>query len=331
MENYTSTVPDLSSLPSDAAIPVDAALCSINEFGSCWLIPVSTILTFISVTGNVATFCNILYRRMYKTVTFTCILLLALSDLLSNSAMYLGMFIFFPNMYEYYFNIPLCILSFWAFFTPVLWSSGNLVVLAYERYSLITNPILFHTSHTSCRTLKTSIAILTIISMLNITYAVILSFYKACPDFLLIVYYFAYIAVPIYFLIIGMLLYLHCSKLIKLKRHRPLAVGATKMLRFSEMTTKVYLICLTFVFGQGPFIVNDILVLLTEHNILYPNEELTYLLYQIGTLAMLANYAANPFIYFLSFDRLTSFCKSRHKLNDVASTARRSDTLSSIA
>jgi hypothetical protein len=270
-----------------------------------------------------------LYRRLYKTVTYTCILLLSLSDFLSVVNLYIGMFILYPNLYSYYFNIPLCILHFWASFTPFLWSSGNLVVLAYERYSLITNPILYHISHTSCRAITKSVAILTFMSMLNITYAVITSYYKVCPDFLLNVYYFAYIAVPTYFLVTGMLLYFHCSKLIRMKRHPPLAVGVKKKRRFSEITTKVYLICLSFVVGYCPFIINDILVLLTEHNVLDSNEGLTRLLYQIGTITMLANFAVNPFIYFLSFGRVTSVCKSKNKFHDMVKVSR-SETSTSI-
>jgi hypothetical protein len=260
-----------------------------------------------------------------------CILLLALSDFLSVATVYMGMFIFYPNLYTYYFNIPLCILFFGATFTPFMWSSGNLVVLAYERYSLITNPILYHISHTSCRAITKSVAILTVMSMLNITYAVIISYYKVCPDFLLNVYYFAYIAVPTYFLVTGMLLYFHCSKLIKMKRRPPLAVGAKKKRRFSEITTKVYLICLSFVLGYCPFIINDILVLLIEHNVVDSNEDLTPLLYQIGTTTMLANYAANPFIYFISFDKVTFVRKSKNKsqVNDMVK-ATRSETSTSI-
>jgi hypothetical protein len=71
------------------------------------------------------------------------------------------------------------------------------------------------------------------------------------------------------------------------------------------------------------------LVLLIEHNIVDSNEGLTRLLYQIGTTTMLANYAANPFIYFISFDKVASVCKSKNKPHDMVKVSR-SETSTSI-
>lgn len=321
----SKTLQDLSDLQSTSAsqnptsvyqqttIPVDVALCSVHEFLTCWLIPVSSILSLISIFGNVATITNILRRRMYKNGTYLCILLVAMGDLLATIIVYVFMFILFPMMFELYLNIPLCVLFFWVGYTYHFWAGSNIVLLAFERYSLITNPFRYQTFHRKHRAVKISLLNLFILSVLCIAYAVVLSFIESCPEFFLIMYYFAFIGVPFFFIITGMLLFLHCYKLIKIKNMPNLSLQTSNKKGFSEMTTKIYLICLSFVFSRIPFVINDFMVLFIQFGLLGPSEMWTHLLYQIGTVFILANYAINPFIYFLSFKRMKSLCKVKRR------------------
>ncbi|XP_061166807.1 olfactory receptor 51V1-like [Saccostrea echinata] len=328
MESSTSMVLGTSDPLLNITPPVNVAFCSISEFSTCWLVSVCILLTSISLGGNIATFVHILYRRLHKEVTYMCILLVALSDSLSSALVYISMFMLYPNLFKFYFNIPLCVVFFWMTFTPFMWSSGNLVLLAYERYFLIINPLRYHSSHTSKRALKTSLVILFVMSLITISYAVALSFIKQCPNFLFVMYYFAFIGVPIVLIIIGMLVYLHCSKLMKLRTLPNISLRVIKRRQFSEMTFKVYLICITYAFGQMPFVINDIIVLLTEYKVLVSTERITNILYQIGTVALLTNYAVNPFVYFLSFDRLISFCKFKNKSLYIANSTENTNTTS---
>lgn len=309
----TSTSQNSTTVYQQTTIPADVAICSVQDFLTCWLVPVSSVLSLISIFGNAATITNVLRRRMYETGTYVCILLLAMSDLLATVLVYISMFVLYPMMYELYFNIPLCVLFFWIGFTSHFWSGSNLVLLAYERYSLITNPFRYQTFHTKCRAVKTSLLMLFILSVLCIVYAVVLSFTKSCPEFLLIMYYFAFIGVPFFFIITGMLLFLHCYKLIKMKKMPNLSLQTSNKKGFSELTTKVYLICITYVFSQIPFVINDLMVLFIQYGVLGPSEMWTHVLYQIGTVSILVNYAINPFIYFLSFKRMKSLCKVKRK------------------
>lgn len=309
----TSTSQNSTTVYHQTTIPADVALCSVQEFLTCWLIPVSSVLSLISILGNAATITNVLRRRMYESGTYVCILLLAVSDLVSTVLIYILMFILSPMMNELYFNIPLCVLFFWIGFTSHFWSGSNLVLLAYERYSLITNPLRYQTFHSKRRAVKISLLILFILSVLCIAYAVVLSFTKSCPEFLLTMYYFAFIGVPFFFIITGMLLFLHCYKLIKIKRMPNLSLQTSYKKGFSELTTKVYLICITYVFSQIPFVINDLMVLFIQYGVLGPSETWTHVLYKIGTVAILANYAINPFIYFFSFKRMKSLCKVKRK------------------
>lgn len=122
----TSTSQNSTTVYHQTTIPADVALCSVQEFLTCWLIPVSSVLSLISILGNAATITNVLRRRMYETGTYVCILLLAVSDLVSTVLIYILMFILSPMMNELYFNIPLCVLFFWIGFTSHFWSGSNL-------------------------------------------------------------------------------------------------------------------------------------------------------------------------------------------------------------
>lgn len=269
-------------------------------------VTVTVIIIFaLGFVGNLVVVITMIRRELKHSKTFQMsICVLAISDLLSLLCNIGQELVFYPNI-DYFeetigFSNTFCLTSFIIFYTPYLWSSWNVVFMAYERYVLVTDAFKYITTHTGKLVLIRSVIGLLVLLVINTTYAIIMSQTKECPSYIMDTDYYSFISIPVTFTALIALVILHCAKLWKIKRCSMKRNQIPFRQMTSRMTKVVYVIVTVYILSQIPYVIYDILNFCETRNliIVWPEENYNILL-SIGVITFSINYAINPFLYSL--------------------------------
>lgn len=294
--------------------------------GFPYLCPVSIsaiCIAVIGILGNLAVIVSLIRGKLYKKTSHMSILVLAITDIMCLVVFTIREFIYFPN--EFYFmkkgvfSAELCVIIFVLNNTPYLSSCWNIMYLAYERYVLVTNPFVYMDKHTPRTVVIRAVITFVIVAIVNLAYAIIMTDLSRCPDFILIPTYYGFITVPIIGISFITLIFFHCSKVYKLKKLSTVEGRHTKSTKqFPHMTKIVYIIVITFILSQIPYLIFDVVSIFESFdNNIWPMEYYDVIL-NIGIVAFLVNYASNPFIYWIT--PLSCACKRSSTKNPPQSS-----------
>ncbi|XP_011431839.3 C-C chemokine receptor type 7 [Magallana gigas] len=295
-------------------------LCSVSISAIC--------IAVIGILGNLAVIVSLIRGKLYKKSSHMSILVLAITDIMFLVVFIIQEFIYFPNEFylKRFFSAELCVIIFVMINTPCLSSSLNIIYLAYERYVLVTNPFVYMDKHTPRTVVIRAVITFIILAIVNLAYAIIMTDLSRCPDFILIPTYYGFITVPIIGISFMSLVFFHCSKVYKIRKLSNVQGRHTKRTKqFLHMTKIVYIIVITFILSQIPYLIFDVVSIFESFdNNIWPEEYYDVILH-IGIVACLVNYASNPFIYWITplscaFKRSTIKHPPRFSINTKSET-----------
>lgn len=279
--------------------------CSPDFPYSCPITVIALSIVLVGTVGNLAVIGTLIRQKLYKKTSHMCILILALTDLLSLLLNATRECLYFPNedyfIQTYGLSDRFCIAFFVANNTPYLGSCWNVVFLAYERFVLVTNPLVYMESHTYRYAAIRGFVTLVILTIINFCYSLIMTELSKCPGFILHPSYYAFISVPTIVFALFLLLYFHCAKIRKLKRINSLEGRHVRnMPNLSNMTGTVYVIVIVFIVSQIPYLIFDVISI--YESFVYVSWPLEYydIILHVSIIVFLINYSINPFIYWIT-------------------------------
>nr|XP_022333640.1 neuromedin-U receptor 2-like [Crassostrea virginica] len=279
--------------------------CSSEFPYNCPVTCCALTIVFSGTVGNIAVVASMIRRKLYKKTSHTCILVLALTDLLSLLLYATRECLYFPNEDYFLQNFGLsdgfCVMFFVSNNTPYLGSCWNVVFLAYERYVLVTNPLVYMEKHTYRIVLIRAVVAFILMAAFNVCYSVIMTRMSKCPGFILHPSFYAFISVPTILSALFLLLYFHCAKIRKLHRINSVEGRHIRNLHnLSNMTRTVYVIVLVFIVSQIPYLIFDVISIYESFEYVIWPEEYYDVILHVSIIVFSINYAINPFIYWIT-------------------------------
>lgn len=317
---------------SDKFILSFALPCAPEFPYQCPVAVCAICIALIGIIGNAAVIVSLIREKLYKKTSLMSILVLTVTDILCLIEFTIRKFIYFPN--EFYiiekgvFTDELCVIVFVLINTPHLCSCWNVMFLAYERYTLVTNPFVYIGKHTPKIVVKRAIITFVLNAIINTVYATIMTNLSRCPDFVMHPEYYGFITIPTIAMSMFSLTFFHCSKVYKIKnpfnkegRHSRYSS------KFSHMTKIVYIIVIIFFLSQIPYLIFDMVHIYESlSNDVLPEEYFEVILH-IGIVVFLINYASNPFIYWLTPLRYACKRRSRKYSSQAISMSNQTKTI----
>lgn len=308
LRNLTGNVTgvDVNDSETEESLTTDFCLpCTVNFPYECPVTVIVLLIVLLGIIGNTAVLVAMKRQRLYKKTSHMCILILALSDILALLVNIAREFVFYPNIdyFDAVYGFPeaFCIVFFVLVYSPYIFSSVNVVFMAYERYVLVTNPLVYHETHTAQRAACRALIALIVILIINLIYAIIMSDRSECPDYLLHSEYYAFISVPLIVFSSFLLMFFHCVKMVKLSKSQSMKERYTiNMRKYSRMTKIVYIIVIIYILSQIPYVVYDIVSTCETFELIEWSEENYETILEVGIVIFPVNYAVNPFIYWLT-------------------------------
>lgn len=273
------------------------------------------ILTLVNLTVGTVANCilcfKIIKERSYHTTTFTCIFILALSDIgacISLTAASLDLnsrTIYATSISEIFEAVDRSV--FFVMATAVIWSNENTVLFAIERYSLMKNPIKYARFQTPKRIVRKSLFCLLMTLALNIC-VISIAVQLICKrmDLECLMPYFGALGILFWVTTLILLVVIHRAKI---RRLRKTNMGSDVHIHrlTSRMTKSIYAILVNYFISNGPFLVIDILKFLELFctiNWIVNGP----LLFNICFFFNSIKFTANPFIYFFCSKSLSKGC-----------------------
>lgn len=300
--------------------------CSPDFPYKCSITVIALSIVFVGTVGNLAVIGTLIRQKLYKKTSHMCILILALTDLFSLLLNATRECLYFPN--EDYFiqtfglSDHFCIAFFVADNTPYLGSCWNVVYLAYERFVLVTKPLIYMESHTYRYAVLRALVTFVILTVVNFCYSLIMTELSRCPGFILHPPYYAFISVPTIVFALFLLFYFHCTKIRKLKRINSLKGRHVRnMQSLSNMTRTVYVIVIVFIVSQIPYLIFDVISIYESFVYVFWPLEYYDIILHVGLIVFLINYSINPFIYWITPLR-TKFKRTKnHQLTPLSTVS----------
>ena len=241
--------------------------CGFNELYHCATFIICSVIFIAGFWGNCFTIFLLIAKKKFRTkATFTCINLLAFSDLMALTLTYYADMLTSTEDDLNSLSAFECTVAMTLGFTPFLISCYALVLLAVVRYHVIAYPlsvsllesrkviILLYLA--GAVAIASSLAVVAVISLQSMN----------CHDTFNNNGYLAFIHPPIIIVTIAILLVLHAMKIRRLR----LSLSArTHNLKTSirRINLVIYIIMCLFLICQLPFIIHDISTSITCHRI----------------------------------------------------------------
>jgi hypothetical protein len=269
---------------------------------------IAIVIATLGITGNIAVIVSLIRKKLYRKTSHMSILVLAVTDVLCLLVIIIRECVYFPNEFyiveKFGFSNAFCIALFVFNNTPYLSSCWNVVFLAYERYVLVTNPLVYINVHTPKVVVIRALVAFALVTIVNLVYAlitVVATGIGKCPDFVLLPLHYGFVTFPMISTALFSLIFFHCSKVSKLRKSTQLkGRHARNEQRFPHMTTIVYIIVIIFIVSQIPYLIFDVISIFEHFELMaWPFEYLDILLH-ISIIVFLINYASNPFIYWIT-------------------------------
>jgi hypothetical protein len=290
------------AFPSEFILP-----CSPNFPYSCPVAVTAIVIALLGIIGNIAVVVSIVRQNLHRKTAHMSIMVLAVTDLLCLIVIIVREIVYFPNDYylvdKYGFSVGFCIGFFVWNNTPYLSSCWNVVFLAYERYVLVTKPMVYMVSHTAKFLVIRAVATFLLVTIVNLVYAILIvqNGISQCPEFVLQPKHYGFVTVPIIFASVILLIFFHCSKVSKLKVRTSFEGRHSRNIqRIPHMTTTVYLIVIIYIVSQIPYLIFDVMSILESVKLIDWPFEFDNILLQISIVVFLTNFAINPFIYWIT-------------------------------
>lgn len=312
-ENGSTAQSGNSSNPLEKHIPV----CHPSVWFMCATYVLSLLPLVLGIIANGVLCFQILRARSYRSTTFTCILVLSVSDILSSVSMIAAIvdlnmkFIHTTSISQIFEIVDRNILI--VMVTAVLWSNENTVLFALERYYLMKNPIKYARQQTPKRILLKSIISLILTGALNV-FVIFLIVQLICKrmDAHCIMPYFGALGTIFWIVTLVLLIVIHRAKIKRLRKTNlapELQVNRTT----SRMTKSVYAILIVYFISNGPFLIVDVLKFM-EMFCTFSWSANSPLIFNICFFFNSIKFTANPFIYYFCAKTKCTICAySRQK------------------
>lgn len=289
----------------DARNPNFIYPCSPDYSYNCPVTVLALTITLLGVVGNLAVIITMVRQRRYRVTSHSCILVLAVNDLVSLLCNTSRECIYFPNqsyfVHTYGASSTFCITFFVVNYTPYQCSCWNVVFLAYERYVLMTRPLVYMHTHTPKLVIIRALVAFTITTLINLCYSIVMTNLSKCPEFILHPSYYALISVPSIFTSFVFLVFFHFSKVSKIRKMKLLEGRHTQIRKkFSRMTNIVYVIVIIYILSQIPYLLFDVVTTYETFTFKIWSLETFDIVLHVGIVVFLLNYAVNPFVYWIT-------------------------------
>ncbi|XP_056006911.1 neuropeptide Y receptor type 6-like [Ostrea edulis] len=300
LDNYWT---DEGNFPSSFVFP-----CSPDFPYLCPVAIIAIVISTLGIIGNIAVIASMVKEKLYRKTSHMSILVLAVIDVLCLFVIITRECIYFPNEFyfveKFGFSNTFCITFFVFNNTPYLSSCWNVVFLAYERYVLVTNPLVYINNHTPKVVVIRALVAFILVIVVNVAYAlitVVMTGISKCPDFVLMPLHYGFVTLPMISASLFSLIFFHCSKVSKLRNSTRFKGRHTRNeQQFPHMTTIVYVIVIIFIVSQIPYLMFDVISIFEHFELItWPYEYLDILLH-VSIIVFLINYASNPFIYWIT-------------------------------
>lgn len=279
----------------------------------------------LGIIGNIAVMVSIVRQKLHRKTAHMSILVLAVTDLMCLFVILVRECVYFPNDYylaeKYGFSVSFCIGFFVWNNTPYLSSCWNVVFLAYERYVLVTKPMVYRVSHTAKSLVIRAVVTFILVTVVNLVYALMIvqTGISKCPEFVLQPKHYGFITVPTISVSVFLLIFFHCSKVSKLKHHSEFEGRHLRNLQHNpQMTTTVYIIVIIYIVSQIPYLIFDVMSILDSLKLIGWPFEFDNVLLHISIIVFLTNYAIDPYIYWMT----PLACMSKHRPIERGETTR---------
>ena len=277
--------------------------CGYDHYYNCAVFVVCSLIFVAGVAGNCIVIYHLSTKREFKNnVTFVCINLLAISDLMSLAVSYWE-----EMLAGYYFwntidlNDVQCILYVIVDVSPFVLSCYSVSMLALVRYHVVVHPL--KVSKLKIRKFIIILYILaaSVISTFVAVFGRVSLETMTCYD---VIYYngnLVYIYLSTDIGTIALLLCLHALKIRKLGRSLSARTNSVRS-SIRKINIVIYIILILFIICQTPYIMYGLHVLEenSKINILF-SEQFIKILLSGGIVFNLLNHAVNPYVYFISF------------------------------
>ncbi|XP_022295877.2 uncharacterized protein LOC111105782 [Crassostrea virginica] len=288
-----------------------------------WYMCVTYVLSMFHLVLGIVANCilcfQIIRAKSYHSPTFTCILVLSISDISASISMiativHFNMRIISVSSISQIFElVDRNILI--AMVTTNIWSNENTVLFALERYYLMKNPIKYARLQTPRRIFLKSFICLISTGVLNVL-VIFLLVQLVCKrmDAHCIMPYFGALGTIFWVVTLILLVVIHRAKI---KRLRQTDMGTELHIHrtTSRMTRSVYAILIAYFITNGPLLIIDILKFM-EMFCTFSWSANGPLIFNICFFFNSLKFTANPFIYFFCSKKPCKICVySKRKLH----------------
>ena len=275
--------------------------CSRNDFYHCSVFVICSIIFGAGFFGNCFSILILSTMKQYrKKVTFVSINLLCVCDVLALTLTYFtDMFASSEDWAEVHFTTAQCTVLIAVGLSPFLLSIFSVAVLALVRYNLVAHPMrISRLRSRKCVILLHiggAVVITTVMAIVGHVSLETMSCYHA-------MYYNGYLVFTHPPMIMGAIIFICTLHVMKVRRLRQSLFARTYNTNTSirRINKVIYIIMCVFIVCQTPFILTDVLLMLTGLEVVVLSDNFFKTLYNFAIVPYLLNHAINPYIYIIS-------------------------------